>query len=109
MKRVECSYSHGVECTDPSKCAGCGWNPEEARRRLEKAKRKERRPMCHAETVAQYKIMKWLEENFHVPSLKRIELVSRDTVRITDRRGEIALVHCGADGAVRLESIDEPA
>ncbi len=38
MDRVECKHVHGVGCEDPSKCATCGWNPAEARRRLEAQK-----------------------------------------------------------------------
>lgn len=38
MDRVECKHNHGVGCADPSKCATCGWNPAEARRRLEAQK-----------------------------------------------------------------------
>lgn len=38
MDLVECKHAHGVGCEDPSKCAACGWNPEEARRRLEAQK-----------------------------------------------------------------------
>lgn len=34
MDRVECKHNHGVGCVDPSKCATCGWNLEEAQRRV---------------------------------------------------------------------------
>ena len=38
MDRIECKHNAGVGCLDPSKCAACGWNPAEARRRLEAQK-----------------------------------------------------------------------
>lgn len=38
MDRIQCKHNPGVGCSDPSKCAACGWNPAEARRRLEAQK-----------------------------------------------------------------------
>ncbi len=38
MDRIQCKHNPGVGCSDPSKCAVCGWNPAEARRRLEEQK-----------------------------------------------------------------------
>lgn len=38
MERTECKHNTGVGCLDPSKCAVCGWNPAEARRRLKAQK-----------------------------------------------------------------------
>ena len=38
MDRIQCKHNPGVGCSDPSKCAVCGWNPAEARRRLEAQK-----------------------------------------------------------------------
>ena len=29
MDRIQCKHNPGVGCSDPSKCAVCGWNPEE--------------------------------------------------------------------------------
>lgn len=38
MDRIECKYNTGVWCLDPSKCDACGWNPAEAKRRIESQK-----------------------------------------------------------------------
>ena len=38
MDRIQCKHNPGMGCSDPSKCAVCGWNPAEARRRLEAQK-----------------------------------------------------------------------
>lgn len=38
MDRIQCKHNPGVGCMDPSKCGTCGWNPAEARRRLEAQK-----------------------------------------------------------------------
>ena len=39
MDRTECKHNTGVGCLDPSKCATCGWNPAEARRRIQAQKK----------------------------------------------------------------------
>lgn len=65
--------------------------------------------MYQANTVEQFKIRNWLENNFDVPHLRQVELLSRNTVRITDREGAMAIVYCDKVGVVHLESIDETA
>lgn len=42
-------------------------------------------------TIAQYCIMRWLEINFHLSYLK-IEFISQNEARITDRNNETAIV-----------------
>lgn len=47
--------------------------------------------MMRAETVEQYHILKWLENNF-VTDLLKIKLVDRYTVKIRDTAGKIGRV-----------------
>ena len=39
-KVVECRHNGFVDCVNRSECKSCGWNPEVARDRLEKYRRK---------------------------------------------------------------------
>lgn len=43
------------------------------------------------QTIEQYHIMKWLEQNFYTEVLK-VTLIDKATVRIEDRNGETATV-----------------
>lgn len=58
--------------------------------------------MFHANTVEQFKIAKWLEEHFYPEGIRRVELVTRNSVRITDRDHQTALVICKQDGEITL-------
>lgn len=44
-----------------------------------------------AKTIAQYCIMRWLEANFYLGSLK-VEFISSNEARITDRNNETAIL-----------------
>lgn len=37
---ASCKFNSGIECGEPSSCAKCGWNPQVAAVRVEKAKKK---------------------------------------------------------------------
>lgn len=58
--------------------------------------------MYHAETIEQFKIMKWLEAHFYEEGIRRVELLTRNSVRITDRDFDTALVICRQDGSIEL-------
>lgn len=34
-KSVKCPKNENVDCQDPSRCEGCGWNPEVAKMRMD--------------------------------------------------------------------------
>ena len=65
--------------------------------------------MFTAQTIEQFKIMEWLEENFAAGSIRRVELLTRNAVRITDRCQDTALVVCRQDGTVELAADDAEA
>jgi len=60
----------------------------------------------HAETVEQFKIMRWLQNTFCDEGLVEVQLVDRDHVRILDRDGGMAMLTYD-DGAVYLREIYE--
>lgn len=45
------------------------------------------------ETVEQYHILKWLDENLYIQALK-VELLDKDKIRIVDCNGDSAIVEC---------------
>ncbi len=57
-------------------------------------------------TVEQFKIMTWLQANFHDVGLVEVALVDRNHVRIRDIKGGMALLTY-VDGAVDLREIYE--
>lgn len=63
--------------------------------------------MYHAETIEQFKIMKWLEDSFVPEGIRRVELLTRNSVRITDRDYATALVVCRQDGTIELLDDEE--
>lgn len=65
--------------------------------------------MFTAQTIEQFKIMKWLDANFEASSVRRVEVLTRNAVRITDRVQDTALVVCRQDGTVELVADDAEA
>ncbi|GIP58692.1 hypothetical protein [Paenibacillus woosongensis] len=57
--------------------------------------------MMKAETVEQYYILRWLEENF-ATALLEIKLVNKYTVKIRDTDGKIARVTYVGKDDIRL-------
>ncbi len=57
--------------------------------------------MIKANTVEQYHILKWLEQNFHIDAL-RITLIDKAAVRIEDRNGETATVKYNGKDNIEL-------
>ena len=55
-----------------------------------------------ANTVEQYHILQWLEQNFYIDALK-ITLVDKAAVRIEDRNGETAIVTYKSKDNIVLE------
>ena len=58
--------------------------------------------MLHANTIEQFKIMRWLDEQFMPGGLRQVELLTRNSVRITDRNFDTALVICRQNGTIEL-------
>lgn len=58
-----------------------------------------------AETVEQFHIMKWIQENFRDEGLVEVQLIDRDHVRILDRTGGHAMLSY-RNGEVTLREID---
>lgn len=65
--------------------------------------------MFKAQTIEQFKIKQFLEQNFYPEGIRSIELLSRNTVRITDRDHETALIICHPGGTVELMAEDSLA
>ena len=59
-----------------------------------------------ANTVEQFVILLWLDENFAEDALK-VELTSRNTAHITDPTGARALVTCGEQGKITLSDLPQ--
>ena len=60
----------------------------------------------HAETVEQFKILRWLQDNFHDDGIDELQLIDRNHVRIRDRDGGMAMLTYD-NGAVYLREIYE--
>ena len=58
-----------------------------------------------AQTVEQFHIMKWIQENFRDEGLLGVQLIDRDHVRILDRTGGQAILSY-RNGEVTLREID---
>lgn len=58
--------------------------------------------LYHAQTIEQFRIKKWLEANFAPDALRQVELLTRNSVRVTDRNYDTALVVCRPNGTVAL-------
>lgn len=58
--------------------------------------------LYHAQTIEQFRIKRWLEDNYHPEDLRQVELLTRNSVRITYRNYDTALVVCRPDGTVAL-------
>ncbi|WMJ78455.1 MULTISPECIES: hypothetical protein [unclassified Sedimentibacter] len=58
--------------------------------------------MVKAQTVEQYQIIKWLEQNFYIEALK-ISLIDKATVLIEDINGETATVRYKSKNDIVLE------
>lgn len=52
-----------------------------------------------AETIQQYKALKWIEERFEVECLE-VRFLDEATVEIADKNGEKAKVHCTDYGSI---------
>lgn len=55
-----------------------------------------------ANTVEQYYILKWIEENFYIETLK-IAFINKTTIIIEDRNGETATVTYKGKNNIMLE------
>lgn len=55
-------------------------------------------------TIEQYYILQWLEENFYTEALE-MNLVDRNTIHIKDKNGDEANVIYTAESKVELEEI----
>lgn len=58
--------------------------------------------LYHAQTIEQFRIKKWLEANFSPEDLRQVELLTRNSVRITYRNYDTALAVCRQDDTVAL-------
>lgn len=58
--------------------------------------------MFYAQTIEQFKIMRWLEESFAPGAIRQVDLLTRNSVRIVDRNFDTALVICRQDGMIEL-------
>lgn len=58
--------------------------------------------MVKAQTVEQYQIIKWLEQNFYIEALK-ISFIDKSTVLIEDINGETATVRYKSKNDIVLE------
>ena len=63
--------------------------------------------MMQEDTPELRRIVRWLEGQFEPGQLARVERVTKNAVRITDRWGDIALVICRQDGAVEIMPVPE--
>lgn len=63
--------------------------------------------MVKANSIEQFKILRHIQENFHVEGLSNIELVGSDKVRIEDKDGEIATFSYNAEtGQVEVSHME---
>ena len=63
--------------------------------------------MMQGDTPELRRIIRWLEGQFEPGQLARVERVTRNAVRVTDRGGDTALVICQQDGAVEMMPVPE--
>ena len=63
--------------------------------------------MMQGDTPELRRIVRWLEGQFEPGQLAQVERVTKNSARITDRWGDIALVICRQDGAVEMMPVPE--
>ncbi|MEQ2442673.1 MULTISPECIES: hypothetical protein [Clostridia] len=63
--------------------------------------------MMQGDTPELRRIVRWLEGQFEPGQLARVERVTKNAVRITDRWGDTDLVICRQDGDVEIMPVPE--